>query len=233
MGLIVFSPSQLAQYRDCPRRWWGFRARLLQWKDSPQKARGTAVHESLATALMEGPEKVASWPEHMNVPYSQHVVQQVRGLAASGMALHTEMEMCINEAFEMADWWDDDALLRAKADIVCKPEENGRAVFIGDWKTGRVYPGADFQLRVEALLAHVLYGAPQVHWALFYVDQGETKKGLVDFTKGIDAVQDVLELMRSMNTIAEQGGPYEAKQNKFCRWCDWYHTEHCTDSNKW
>lgn len=232
MALVTFSPSNIGQFHQCPRKWWGQREKLLRWKPSPQKERGTAVHETLEQALKEGPQAVQAWPTGLNAAYTQTTLQRLRGIAEAGATLYTEHEMCVNHEFKAAGFWDDDALLRCKADILLVVP--GQSALLGDWKTGRVYADSDMQLRTEALLVHLLYDVPTVYWALFYVDQGQTKEGRVDFTRGLAPVQDILNLMHDARAVAESGGPYRAKQNKFCKWCDWYHDdEYCSESTEW
>ena len=231
MGLVVCSPSSLAQFDACPRKFYGQRTKQIVWKETPQKARGTEVHAVLEKALNEGMQATPVWPKGINELYTTTVLQKLRNIAAAGAELHTEHEMCITREFKSTDWWDDNALLRAKADVLLLVP--GQAALIGDWKTGKIYPGSDLQLRTEALLVHVLYGVPVINWSLFYVDQGQSKSGTVDFTSGLAPVQDVLQLMKKVEQIVGQGGPFEAKQNKFCRWCDWYHSESCPESKGW
>ena len=229
MSLITFSPSNLSQYRLCPKKFWGQQTKMIVWKETRAKARGTAVHEALEIAVKDGIKRVSDWPSGLNVGYVQDTVRTLRGI--DGAKILTEHEMAVDKNFKSCGWWDGDAFLRAKADLLClKPEEYA---LVGDWKTGKIYPDMDFQLRVEALLVHALYHVNVVSWMLFYVDQGQTKKGIVDFTQGFAQVQDILDLMLEAKKTMGQGGPYLAKKNQFCRWCDWYHTPSCQDSRGW
>ena len=231
MGLHVFSPSNLSQYHLCPKKFEGQRSKRIRWKPSPSKERGTAVHATLEKAMNEGIQAVPVWPDGINEMYTLTILQKLRGIMAAGAELHTEHEMAVNHEFKPVGWWDSDALLRAKADLLLVVP--GQSALLGDWKTGRMYPDSDMQLRTEAMLVHVLYGVPVVNWSLFYVDQGQSKSGVVDFNQGLGQVQDILALMKEAGNAVEQGGPFPAKKNKFCKWCDWYHTEYCEESKKW
>lgn len=230
MALITFSPSNLSQYRLCPYKFWAQKTGLIKWKDSPQKARGTAVHASLEQAVKGGIETVKDWPSGLDVAYVQDTVRTVRGLAET-TTIYTEHEMAIDHSFKKSGWWDEETLLRAKADLLCVVPE--QFALIGDWKTGKIYPDMDFQLRVESILVHALYKVKAISWMLFYVDQGQTKKGVVDFSNGLSEVQDILNLMKECRKASSQGGYFPQKKNQFCRWCEYYHTEHCTASESW
>ena len=231
MPLIVCSPSNLAQFQTCPLKFYGQRSKMMPWKETPQKKRGTEVHATLEKALNEGVQAVPVWPDGIKEMYTLTVLQRLKAIKDAGATLYTEHEMCVTPEFKATDWWDEFALLRAKADLLLVVP--GVSALLGDWKTGRIYEGMDFQLRTEALLVHVLYGVPVVNWSLFYVDQGQTKSGSVDFSKGIAPVQDVLDLIRVVQKTVGMGGPFYPKKNKFCKWCDWYHTEYCEESKKW
>ena len=229
MALVVHSPSNLAQYVSCPRKYWGQRAKLIQWKETPQKLRGTAVHAALEQAVKDGPQAVKAWPDGIAHIYTQSVISDLRKQALTAQ-LFTEHEMCVNDKYVSTGWWDDDAMLRAKADLILLWPDHA---FIGDWKTGKIYPDSDLQLRVEALLVHVLYKVPVVNWSLFYVDYSQTKSGVVDFTKGVQQVEDIVLLMQKIKTLVETGGAFLPKKNKFCKWCDLYHGMYCEDSKGW
>lgn len=232
MSLLKLSPSNLTVFRQCPLKFWGQRAGLIMWKDSPAKARGTAVHECLETAVSKGVQEVTVWPENMDVGYVHKVLGTIdQQKQLPGMQCYTEHEMAVDQNFKKREWRDDDVFLRAKADLLLVTP--GSTALIGDWKTGKIYPGMDFQLRVEAILVHVLYQVPFMSWALFYVDQGRTKTGTVDFRQGLAPVDDILQLMRDCYTRSNQGGVFTAKKNQFCRWCDFYHTPYCSDSKEW
>lgn len=231
MPLYVASPSNLSQYAACPKKFEGQRSKRIKWKESPSKVRGIEVHAALEQAMKNGIGTVPAWPDGMNEAYTLTILQKLRGIAEAGATLHTEHEMAIDEGFKPSGWWDDGTMLRAKADLLLVVP--GRSALIGDWKTGRMYADSDMQLRTEALLVHVLYAVPTINWSLFYVDQGQSKSGVVDFTQGLGQVKDILELMKSARTAVDNGGPFPAKKNKFCRWCDWYHTNNCMESGEW
>lgn len=225
---FVFSPSNMSTYMDCPRK---FQAQSLtkeiKWKASTQKSRGMLVHNAVEKAMLKGLDAVTSWPEDMDLDYTKQRITVVRQLALQGAAVHIEKELIVRKDWSAStDWWDDNALLRAKADAIIVPTQVEHPVFLLDIKTGKKWDEMDFQLRTEALLAYYTYQRPVVHYAYWYVDHGDTVSGAIDFRNGFAPVQDVLDLMQEMNT-AIQCNDFQPKKNKFCRWCGLYQTPGC------
>lgn len=213
----TLSPSRLSQYSLCPLKFWGQVSGQLVWKDSPAKHRGTEIHDTLAQSLNSHAAPV-SLPEGVDNDYIAETLEKLRNVD-----ILVEHELAVTRDCKPAGWWDEDCFLRAKADFIILSPEGQLGAFIGDWKTGKVYPGMELQLETEALLVYALYHKPVVRWGLFYVDQGITKKGVVDFTQGLAPVKNVISLAKECWNALEQGGPFPAKKNQFCRWCDWYH----------
>lgn len=231
---LILSPSNMKMWKECPLKYWAFQTKRMVWKDSKAKARGTAVHEAMQKALESGISAVPTWPDKMDVGYTQdtlrYFAQFIEQYKAGGLEVYTEHEMAVNRSLKPTGWWDDDVYLRAKADFVFI--QPGQFVHIGDWKTGKIYPDMEFQLQTEALLAHVLYSVPIITWGLYYLDQGQTKTGTIDLRNSIAPVQDVLDTMRDIETMTKAGS-FPAQKNRFCRWCDWYQTDNCIASRSW
>lgn len=224
---FVFSPSNMSTFVQCPRK---FEAQTLtkeiKWQATKQKSRGTLVHNAMEKAMKDGFDAVRQWPDGMDMDFVQSKIQVVRQLVTAGVPLYIEHELVINRQFQPVDWWDENALLRAKADTILVPPTHEHPILILDYKTGKKWDEEDFQLRVECLLAHVIYKHPVVQYAYWYVDSGETATGLIDFRNGIEPVRDVMDLMNEMNQ-AIAANSFEPKKNRFCKWCGLYNTPGC------
>lgn len=222
---LVFSPSNMATYRDCPRR---FQAQSitkeLPYKPSQQKSRGTLVHELMGKALYQ-PDSLHAWPEGVDVDFVNQKLSATRALMNSGFTARLEHELVIKNDFTPSDdWWDEDAFLRARADMtVIGFDKSCRVV---DFKTGKVWDKDSFQLRVEALMLHLIYDVPQVFYSYWYVDAGEEHGGSLDFSGGLHAVQDVIDNMRRMQDDIRSNA-FFPKRNRFCRFCDLQNTPRC------
>lgn len=226
--MFVFSPSNISVYLQCPRK---FQAQSitkeLKWTPSAQKTRGTMIHEHLETVIggmsdrgftpdaLKTREALALIPD-LRTTYVYERLDSVKGLPAL-----IEHELAVNQSWHKTGWWDDDAYLRAKADCIVDAE--GRLPRVIDFKTGKVYDKAGMQLRIEAFLVHLIYGASKVAWEYWYVDQGQTVGEVIDFSMGYTGMHDVIEAMRSMHESINADS-YPVKKNRFCRWCGLYGT---------
>lgn len=225
MAMIPLSPSNMDAFRKCPRRFQGQSiTKDIKYKPSAQKDHGIVVHKELELLA-----KSAKLPDVFNLPETvdtAYVRRQLEGLHRArghGMQLFTEYELAISTAYKRTGWWDDNCMLRAKADLLMVG--HGGAMVV-DWKTGRKWDTDAFQLRVEALLVHLLYGVPKVNIEYDYVEQGDTVYDVVDFTHGVQQVQDIIDLIKTMRE-AVSSGVYPATPNRFCKWCDYYKTSKC------
>lgn len=225
---FVFSPSNIMVYRQCPRKFWGQSvAKLIKWKPSKQKSRGTLLHEQIQDA-MRSPEKFDKVRQdtQLDVQYVYDRIMGVQDLRRMGYKLYIEHELCMNKTGVQVGWWDDKAFLRAKADAVLLHHDPNMYVELVDIKTGRKYDDTADQLRLEAVLAHVIYQRPLVRYSYWYVDQGETDEGVIDFRNGLAPVQDLYDTMREIGT-AIKNNDFPSQRNNLCRWCDFYQTKNC------
>lgn len=226
---IVFSPSNLATYRDCPLKFHLQRTHVIKWQETGAKSRGIVLHECMEKAVKEGVATVSGWPDGVNVAFTQDLIRMLDKMKSYGAQVMPECELVVDRNMKSCDWWSDEAFLRARADVAVITDD---VAVVIDYKTGKMYSKQDFQLRVEALLLHVLYKVPVVKWVLAYCDYGSTRSGKVDFTIGLDGVSDIIDLMKKAQNAAKNSY-FPAKRNIFCKWCSVYHTEHCTASESW
>lgn len=231
--ILSFSPSSLAQFRDCPRKFKLQKDKVIVWKDTPQKARGTLAHSFMESRLNPSKPSILP-PKGLNIGYTEDLINSLKSLQSKGLELYTEQELVINTEWKPASWWDQNVLIRARADVLLIDRAKN-AVIIGDFKTGKIYPGMDYQLRVYALLCYTLYGLHHITWQLYYLDQGETKEGYFDLSLDFNNfVGDIMADMNKIHNLEESRGLYPARQNKFCRFCQVYHSDlYCAESKQW
>lgn len=200
----------------------------MPWKPSKQKLRGTRVHSAIEKCVRLGWQANEKWDSDLDMQYVRARVDECASLRSLGYSVLVEHEMAIDGKGLPCTWWAENGLLRAKADIVLLPDNlpEDMPVRLIDIKTGRKWDEEDFQLRVECLLAHLIYKRPTVRYEYWYVDEGDTVSGDLDFRNGLAPVQDIYDLMREM-LLAMKNQDYPAKPNRFCKWCDWYGDKRC------
>lgn len=215
---MIFSPSNLGSYRDCPRRFQGQSiTKEIKWKASAQKSRGMEVHEAIEEYIRTRDEKFI--PQDVNRDY---VRQRVASIPEDATVL-IEHEMAVDKKMQPAGWWD--GYLRAKADLIVIPK-SANYLNIFDIKSGRKWDSDAFQLRIEAIIALSVFKRPVVNYAFWYVDGGESVEGTVDFTKGLWQVQDIITLIKNAD-MSLKNNYFPPKKNKFCKWCSFFETEKC------
>lgn len=214
--MFVFSPSNMMTYRTCPRRFQAqYITKEIKWKASAQKSRGTIVHGDIEKAFCKGMSAVTRWDDNLDASYVAGLVDSVRNI--KGQIL-IEKELVVTDKFKPSnDWWDGHAMLRAKADALILPDDGDP--WLIDLKTGKKWDMEDFQLRAEALLVHLIYGKNVIRYSYEYVDIGERVEGVVDLSRGLMPVQDVVDTMRDIKQ-AVRDNCFFAKLNRFCRFCD-------------
>lgn len=223
--MLVFSPSNLSTYLQCPRKFEGQSVtKELKWKASAQKSRGTLVHAALEVACKYGMDEVHEWPNDLDMDFVRSKIGLVRQMMDLGAKLYIEHEMCITDDGKAADWWDEKGMMRCKADALIVPTDG--PLFLIDFKTGKKWDEEDFQLRMEALIAHIFYKRSLINYAYWYVDTGEISSGTIDFTYGLSPVQDIIDAVQDARGSL-MANNFPPKKNRFCKWCGFYNTEAC------
>lgn len=224
---FVYSPSNMDTFRKCPKRFEGQSITgEIKWKASKAKNRGTEVHNALERAVLEGIDKMPL-VDGIDAAFVTQKVNDVRAAEKLGASILVEHAMCMRRDKTSAGWWDDDAYLRARADMLILPGNTGIPPLVVDFKTGKKWDEDAFQLRVETLLVHHLYGANRVGYSYWYVDTGDVCSGVVDYSGGYQDVADVLLLLDTMDK-AIAASAFMPTRNKFCKWCDFFQTPKCS-----
>ncbi len=218
---FVFSPSNMSTYELCPRKFQGQSiTKEIKWQATSQKSRGSLVHTGLDKAVRHGIQAVSTWPEGVDPVYVTQQVNDTRRQVVSGAQMFIEHELTVNEQLKPTGWWDDDAFIRAKADLVVLPtpqETSLTTANVIDFKTGKHWDKNNFQLRVEALLLYLIYQRPIINYAYWYVDQGHTVEDTIDFRNGLHPVKDIIDLIKQMKQ-AIQDNYFPPKKNSLCKW---------------
>ncbi len=220
--MIPLSPSNMMSYRTCPLRFYGQSiSKEIKWKPSPQKSRGTAVHEAIERAVA-GRRHPYIDDKQLDIDYVKRQLDALYDLQPADIWI--EHEMCVRKNGTQCDFWDEDVWMRSKADIVVRPDSG--PVYIVDIKTGKKWDNDCFQLMTEAVIAHLIYQTPRVRYAYWYVDSGETVEEVLSFPYDSGKYSLVLETAVDMET-AFQNQHFPAKRNRFCRWCDFKNSGRC------
>lgn len=146
---LTHSYSSIKLFENCPLRY--YRQRVL--KDVKDEGGEASIYGERIHALLEARLKGSDIdPEVVNY---EPLCSAVLRLAKDG-ELHIEKELVLNEHLHPTGWWDSDAWLRSKLDVLVI---RGEDAVVMDWKTGKRNPDF-FQMQIFA--AQVLKHFPDV-----------------------------------------------------------------------
>ena len=160
---LAHSYSALKQYDNCPKQYYMQRI-TKEVKPSFGEASiyGNRIHEQLELRL----KGQAPLPDE-----SAKYEALVRAFELMPGELVAEQEFCLNKALKPTGWWDADAWLRAKLDVL---KINGALAVVADWKTGKHRPDF-FQMEMFAMLVFKLYpDVQQVKASLIWLKDMKT-----------------------------------------------------------
>jgi len=154
MSTLTHSYSALKLYENCPLRY--YRQRIAKdVKDQAGEASlyGERVHKQLEDRLK--PVEPVVLPD--DIAHYEALCRSIE-LMAKGGSLHVEQELTLSENLTPTGWWDADAWMRSKLDVlVITP--SGKTAIVCDWKTGKRKP--DF-FQMELFAAQVFKHYPEV-----------------------------------------------------------------------
>lgn len=207
MTKLAHSYSALKQYENCPKRYYMQRI-SKEIKDKPGEASiiGERIHKHLEDRLKSNtplPPESAAYEE------------LVRAFASLPGEVVAEQEFCLNESLSPTGWWDADAWLRAKLDVLVIHDADA---VVGDWKTGKRRPDF-FQMELFAILVMKLYPDVQrVKTCLVWLKTNEMDTR--EFTRD-DAPALWNKLLSKVKQIEHslEKDRWPAKPSGLCPWC--------------
>jgi len=128
---VSWSYSRLTAFETCPKQFYHKAvAKDVVEPISEHLTWGNTVHKTFEDYINGDLSQVPSWFEQW-LP----VVQRIKGRSASvGWDTRAEVEIVLNKDLERVGWWDDDAWLRSKLDVL---SVRGSTALVFDWKTGK------------------------------------------------------------------------------------------------
>jgi predicted RecB family nuclease len=196
-------------YENCPYRY--FRQRVVKdIVDAGGEAskHGERIHEYLEHRLKANsllPQEIAHY---------EPLCSSVERISEGG-ELHIEKELVLNENLTPTGWWDADAWLRSKLDILVI---NGNMANVMDWKTGKRKTD---QFQMELFAAQVFKHYPEVTtvktslvWLKTFEIDTET------YLRGdVNAIwAEVMKRIQRIHTSLEHDN-WPAKPSGLCRFC--------------
>jgi hypothetical protein len=206
---LSHSYSAIKLYENCPYRY--FRQRIVKDvvdEGGEASIYGERIHQHLELKLKgeaELPQEIAHY---------EPLCASVERLAKGG-ELHIEKELVLNENLEPTGWWDKDAWLRSKLDILVLV---GDEAVVMDWKTGKRNPDF-FQMQIFA--AQVFKHFPDVRrvkTSLVWLKTMEMDTEVYDRQGANEIWAEVMRRIRRIHQSVEHDN-WPAKPSGLCRFC--------------
>jgi hypothetical protein len=206
---LSHSYSSIKLYENCPYRY--FRQRVVKdIVDAGGEAskHGERIHEYLEHRLKANsllPQEIAHY---------EPLCSSVERISEGG-ELHIEKELVLNENLTPTGWWDADAWLRSKLDILVI---NGDMANVMDWKTGKRKTD---QFQMELFAAQVFKHYPEVtrvKTSLVWLKTFEIDTEMY-LRSEVNAIwAEVMKRIQRIHTSLEHDN-WPAKPSGLCRFC--------------
>ena len=206
---LTHSYSAIKLYENCPLRY--YRQRILKdvTDDGGEASRyGERVHEYLEHRLKEN----ADLPQ--DITHYEVLCTKVEELANGG-ELHIEKELVLTEELTPTGWWEPDAWLRSKLDILVI---RGTSAYVMDWKTGKRNPD-NFQMQLFA--AQVFKHYPQIQnvkTSLVWLKQLQMDTGEYARANINEVWAGIMKKIRRIYDSYEHN-TWPARPSGLCRFC--------------
>lgn len=215
MTKLSHSYSSIKLFENCPLRYYEQRiAKSIKDEGGEASIHGDRVHKALEAKL----KRQGELPEDM-AEYAP-LVEAVTKLVGNGV-LEIEKEMTINRNMRETGWWDADAWLRSKLDIlVIKDDE---LALVMDWKTGKRRVDF-FQLKLFAAQVFLRYPEVQrVKTTLIWLKTKEFDTETYNRDEAKLLWQEVLGRIARIES-ADKYNNWPAKPSGLCPYCPLFRT---------
>lgn len=168
--MIALSWSRLSTYMQCPRQFHlKFISKTFREEEkSVHLIKGEELHKQLENYVLARNGQ-ATMPVGFT-PAVRDTLPYVDRLFTLYDALYPEAQLAANTRWEPTDWFGPDTAWRAIWDVT---GVKSQTCFIGDYKSGRIYPYGDTygQLHLSAVLAlNRFQDVPEVTAAYIYIE---------------------------------------------------------------
>jgi hypothetical protein len=205
---LSHSYSAIKQFEDCPLRY--YRQRIL--KDVVDEGGEASRHGERIHKFLEDRLKGADLPQEAShyEPLCQSFIR-----AAVGGELHVEKELVLTDTLTPTGWWEPDAWLRSKLDILIIRKKQA---VVADWKTGKRRPDF-FQMQLFAVQVFKHY--PDVEECVTsLVWLKDMKMDTQRYPRQIsnELWTDIMSRIRRIHD-AQDTGNWPARPSGLCRFC--------------
>ena len=207
---LAHSYSSIKMFENCPKNYFHQRIeKSVKDSGNAVTAYGERIHKSLELRIKDNEQL-----DRESARY-EPIVAAIEKMTLGFDDLTVEEEMTLNQSLEPTGWWDDDAWLRSKIDVLAR---NGAKAYMFDWKTGKRRPDFD---QLEMFAVQVFKHYPQVERIkTTFVWLKEMKMDSETFTREQEAPiwEKILTKITRIEGALEHDN-WPAKPSGLCNWC--------------
>jgi hypothetical protein len=228
--MMPISPTSLKLFVECPALYKAtYISKSYKAPSSPALERGNIIHDLLAKAVSH---PGADWPEEeLHVwEVAEPIVKKIQQMKEMGWNIQVEYSAALNSIGEPCDFWDSDAFLRCRLDVLAvSPKQDSILIF--DWKTGRTKADSDIQLAINCLCVSPLYTQSAFDVFFIYLDQKNWTRTHYEVDTKVckDMSRDDVYASSMWKTLlyikqltdASDLDIFDFNYGTHCRWCRW------------
>lgn len=202
----VTSPSGLADFEGCPKRWFLTKVqKLFKFQVTEAITHGNVTHDRL--------ERYVKFDEVLpdHVAYLLPLFQYLR---EQGYTLFAELECAIDVNWKALDWWDKSCYLRGKVDLIAI---KGTEAIVIDYKTGKRKPDPT-QLKIYGLMIMAVLELTHVKSYYLWTKTQESDDFEIT-TETFGAVKAEIEERIARIKTAYDTDTFPARTTPLCGWC--------------
>lgn len=200
------SPSSLLDFEGCPKRFYECRV-LKNYPFTVTEAitYGNTTHEQLEKYVKHG----EVLPDHL-----LFVAPILDALVENGFTLYAELECAIDVNWRAVGWWDKEAWLRGKVDLIAM---NENYIMVIDYKTGKRKPDPT-QLKIYGAMLKAVLGTSKVESCYLWLKTKESDKFVLT-DENFDEVKDEITTRVAAMKDAYDKQEFPARTSPLCGWC--------------
>ncbi len=212
MTELTHSYSSIKMFENCPLRYYEQRIKKSVVDPGGEASKhGERIHKFIEDRLRTNqllPQEMATY---------EPLVKSVEQLA-EGNNLFVEHEVTINKSMQPTGWWDADAWLRSKLDILIVHGEGSTKALVMDWKTGK--RRADpFQLQLFAAQVFTHFPTVQeVKTTLVWLKENALDSNQYRRSQAPALWEDTLSRIARIEA-ADSKNVWPAKPSGLCNYC--------------
>ena len=214
LGIRAVSHSRMKTHEGCPRKAMYKFIDKLQEPGNDAMNRGLEVHKELENWLLcvNGKKYEGTGTAPRGKVYDV-IRGDVSDYSRYRYEVNPEQQVAFDKEWNVCDWFGANAWMRVVFDLAAtSPCKNH--IFIGDYKTGKVYDDHDQQADLYAVAGYQM-GAASVDVAFYYIDQNQVQR----YTYDRDELEQLVSVVEARAAQVTEDRIFATNPSWRCKYC--------------